>query len=145
MKALLIIFATLSFSFGLCQAQEDFLNKSFLVDKSLRIDKLLGLELSKEQYSISFVVDTPRFAYGDRLSFNDSLFYSFYTAPCGNDYFTNVYGPYRILEGNVLEINIRTIEYHGEWNPPKPKEFPRENWQRFQVIKSDDGFLLERI
>jgi hypothetical protein len=56
-----------------------------------------------------------------------------------------VYGPYRILKGNILEINIRTIEYHGEWNPPKPKEFPEENWQRFKVFLSQEGFVFERL
>ena len=27
----------------------------------------------------------------------------------------------------------------------KINEYPEENWQRFKVIKSDDGFILERI
>jgi hypothetical protein len=145
MKAILLILVTFSLNFGFSQSQEDFLNKAFLVDKTLRINELLGLEPAQQNYSISYVVDSPRYAYGNRLSFNDSLFYTFYTAPCGNDYFTQVYGPYRIISGNILEINIREIQYHGEWSPPKPKEYPEENWQRFQVIKSDDGFLLKRI
>lgn len=145
MRAILLIFSIFLFSAGFGQSQDDFLDKAFLINKALRIDKLLGLESSHERYSVALVSDTPRFAYGNRLSFNDSLFFSYYTAPCGNDYFTHLHGTYRILNENILEINIQQIEYHGEWDPPKPKEFPQENWQRFQVIKSDGGFLLERI
>jgi hypothetical protein len=145
MKTSTLTFLIFCFSIGFAQPDGDFLNKDFLVDRALRIDKLLGLEIEQQQYNVEFVLDTPRFAYGNRLSFNDSLFFSYYTAPCGNDYFTNLHGPYRILGGNILEINIQVVEYHGEWNPPKPKEYPDENWQRFKVIKSDDGFILERI
>ena len=145
MKIFLIILTTCSLSFGYSQKENDFLTKAVLVDQSLRIDKLLGLDLTQETYTVSFVVDTPRYSYGNRLSLNDSIFYSFYTAPCGNDYFTQVYGAYRILSGNILEINIEVIDYHGEWNPPKPMEHPEENWQRFKVSKSEDGYLLKRI
>ena len=145
MKMITFTFLIFCFSIGFAQPDSDFLNTNLLVDRALRIDELLGLELEQQQYNVEFVSDTPRFTYGNRLSFNDSLFFSYYTAPCGNDYFTNIRGLYRILGRNILEINIQVVEYHGEWNPLKPEEYPTENWQRFKVIKSADGFLLKRI
>ena len=76
------------------------------MNKALLTDQLLGLESSHERYSAVLVSDTPRFAYGNRLSFNDRVFLSYYTAPCGNGYFIQLRGTYRILTGNILEINI---------------------------------------
>ena len=128
-----------------CYGQEaDSLSKEFLLNTSFKIDKILGLDSSIVKYHISLASDTPRFDYGNRLSFNDSLFYSYYTAPCGNDYFTDVLGPYRILEGNVLEIYVKQVNYHGEWDPPKPTEYPKEQWLRFEVTKEGTDYILKK-
>ena len=121
------------------------LSKDFLLNTNFKIDRLLGLDSSLELYHITLAVDTPRFDYGNRLGFNDSLFFSGYAAPCGNDYFTDVMGSYRIVDGNILELCVKQVSYHGEWDPPKPTEYPKEKWLRFQIILLEDVYEFRRI
>ena len=141
---LFFTYCILSFA-AYSQTETLFSAESFLLNQPLKIDQLIGTTDTIASYTLRVAVDTPRYDYGNRLEFKDTLFYSFYTAPCGNDYFTSVYGLFRIIDNRILEINPIEISYHGEWDPPKPKEFPEKNWQRFQVIKTKEGAVLKRL
>jgi hypothetical protein len=121
------------------------LSKTFLVNHKWKIDKILGLDSTDGEYNLSLAIDTPWFDYGNRIGFNDSMFFSFYTAPCGNDYFTDVVGYYEFLDSNILLINVRRISYHGEWNPPRLPVTPPENWVKLKVFKKEDGYKFVRV
>lgn len=58
---------------------------------------------------------TGYFQYGFHIQFTDSINYiHYYTAPCGNDCFTSIYGKYEFLSDSTILITRDSITYDGD-------------------------------
>ncbi|WP_107038690.1 lipocalin family protein [Brumimicrobium mesophilum] len=61
-----------------------------------------------------FQTEADRFHYGNNIVFKeDGTFESYYTAPCGNDCFTNTSGTYKIINTTHLTLFLQTITKNG--------------------------------
>lgn len=86
-----------------------------------------------ENYTLTPVSDL-EWNWGNFISFSDSTFSTNYSAPCGLDCFTNVYGTYRLVGHNRVEIYVETISRNGVCN---------EETGEFEINKSFGFYRFE--
>lgn len=76
------------------------------------INKLIT-EAETKEYNL-FETEADRFHYGNNIVFKeDGTFESYYTAPCGNDCFTNTSGTYKIINATHLTLFLKKISKSG--------------------------------
>jgi hypothetical protein len=97
-----------------------------------RIDAVIGLELlgqcpnpvgrltKTDEYTLQKIKKEDSengFIYGWQAEFNsDMTFKSYYSAWCGNDYFSDVTGTYEYIDSNHIKIQVNNIVLSGQWN-----------------------------
>src|SRR5690606_24690717 len=88
-KVVFILITTITFSFkGNSQAQTNTV-KNILQKEKWVINSILGLDTNVTIYKLTKSNRNPQF--GNIAKFSDDLhFVSYYSAKCGNDYFTDV-------------------------------------------------------
>ena len=97
---------------------------NYLNGSEWRTKQLLCLEETVELYEFTMIDTTLKYNYGNFVKFTDSTnFVSFYTAPCGNDCFTSVYGKYHFTAKTEMCFNVDSVTYNGEcYQPTKYRE-----------------------
>ena len=98
----------------------------FLENNTWRIDKILGLDKKLKSYTLKQHIQDVDYSFaGNLVNFGDGKFTSYYVAPCGNDFFTDLSGKYRFTSENTIEITVDKISYSGEWD--KPTEYQKKS------------------
>ena len=88
---------------------------------------------------------TRRYSYGFHIHFVDSTNYvNYYTAPCGNDCFTSIYGKYKLLTDSTVSLTRDSITYRGECRM-QPTEYPNTKTEYVMSSKEDGGFTLKKV
>jgi hypothetical protein len=80
---------------------------------------------------------------GFLASFENNKFTSRYVAPCGNDYFTQVYGKYEFYERDKIMIAIDSITYSGEWKKPVLYKYGEEI--HYLISKDTNNIIFTKI
>lgn len=76
------------------------------------INKLITEE-ETEVYTLHGI-ESDRFHYGNNILFkDDGTFLSYYTAPCGNDCFTNTSGTFKMINSTHLTLFLKTVTKSG--------------------------------
>jgi len=128
-------------TFGQTNSSSNLLNnKKLLFKKSYRTDNIIGLAYQVSIYKLTSLENVPKRFAGNFVSFQDSgRFTSGYSAWCGNDNFTTVYGQYEFVDNDNIRISVESIRYTGEWK--KPTEFRKQNFLTFKVSKTNNGVV----
>jgi hypothetical protein len=125
--------------YGQTQVKKDL--KEVLVKNEWVTDNILGLDPKTKIYKLT-KYHPGKFA-GNLTQFVDSItFHSAYTAPCGNDYFTDVSGQYKFPERNKITITVKEVSYSGEWT--KPTEHRKINYLTFAISMVRDTIILTK-
>jgi heat shock protein HslJ len=83
-----------------------------MVKGTWAIDKLLGLDENVQQYTLT-PVNNDFLRFGNFVTFTcTDSFRSYYSAECGNDCFTDVFGKYRIENETTLVLAVDSVIYH---------------------------------
>ena len=95
-------------------AQEDgaFHPQFKLTDGTWRTDYHCFSTDTIDVYTLT-VQDEMQWSWGNSITFTDSTFQTDYSAPCGMDCFTNVYGTYKYVGNDQIEIYVKTISRNG--------------------------------
>jgi hypothetical protein len=116
--------------------------KEILLKDEWVTNYILGLDSITEIYELNKFNKKDKFA-GNITRFTDSVNYiSQYTAWCGNDNFTQVYGQYKFLENNKITICAIKTTYSGEWT--RPTEHREVNYLIFEISMVDDTIIFTR-
>lgn len=103
MKNVLILFALILFSFTTYTQP---------IEGKWKINTLITKAETKEY--ILHPINTTRWNYGNNLELKpDGTFESYYTAPCGNNCFTNTSGTYKIINATHLTLFLKKISKSG--------------------------------
>lgn len=92
-------------------------------------------------YHLSEIKDLD-FDWGYSISFNENEFSSNYSAPCGNDCFTSVYGNYEFVKDSVIHITVTNINRSGFCE--KKSQTLNRDAGKFTLSKMENGYKLER-
>ena len=80
---------------------------------------------------------------GNITQFLDSLtFKSEYTAWCGTDFFTEVFGKFKFLENDKIAINVEKVSYSGVRK--KPTEYRETKYLTFNISIVGDTLILTK-
>ncbi len=113
---------------------------NYLVGTRWAVFHLFCLSDDVESYNLKRVTPERGFSYGNWLSFVDSTnFMSGYSAPCGNDCFTTVYGKYKLIEDEKIVVSVDSVTYDGDC--AAPTEY-REKKKTIFNIKQDGDTLI---
>jgi len=87
---------------------------------------------------------THRYNYGFLIHFTDSSNYvNYYTAPCGNDCFTSIYGKYKLLSDSTISLTRDSITYHGDCT--QPTKYPNIKSKYIIHPQEKGGLVLKKI
>lgn len=142
-----ILLAAMTFTYNCyCQTQlTDTVKNSFnetLLKNGWITDHIIGLDPNTKTYKLTKYNPKEMFA-GNLTQFLDnSTFHSQYTAWCGNDNFTDVFGKYRFIDKDRIVIVVETVSYSGEWI--KPTEHRQTNYLTFTISIAKDALILTR-
>jgi hypothetical protein len=105
-------------------------------------DNILGLDPNTKTYKLTKY--NPKEAFAGNLThfLDNSTFHSQYTAWCGNDNFTDVFGKYRFIDKDRIVIIVETVSYSGAWT--KPTEHRQTNYLTFTISIAKDALILTR-
>jgi hypothetical protein len=73
----------------------------------------------------------------------DKRFTSKNVSPCGNDYFTTVYGKYEFYDHNKVMISVDSICFSGEWK--KPSEYKNGEETEYLISKNKNKIIFTKI
>ena len=105
-------------------------------------DHIFGLDPKIETYKLTRYRTRGKFA-GNITQFLDSLtFKSEYTAWCGTDYFTQVFGKFKFLDNDKITITVETVSYSGVWK--KPTEHRKTDYLTFGISVEGDSIILTK-
>jgi hypothetical protein len=95
----------------------------------------------KEQYTFS-EINTEDFDghWGHFISFDTTTFSSSYSAPCGNDCFTNVNGEYYFETSFKIHISVKEINRHGFCS--KKSESLNRDYGYYTLERTATGWTL---
>ncbi|WP_268846970.1 hypothetical protein [Flavobacterium aestivum] len=138
-----ILMAAMTFTYNCyCQTLPTDTVKETLLKNGWKTDHILGLDPNTETYKLTKYNPQEIFA-GNLTQFLDnSTFHSQYTAWCGNDNFTNVFGKYKFLDKDKIAIAVDTVTYSGGWT--KPTEHRKSNYSTFTISIVKDTLILTR-
>lgn len=112
-----------------------------------KIDFLISLWYNQvedhQEYNLYNVAqsDGRTFDWGNWASFNpDGTFISYYTAPCGNDCFPNVYGQFKLLDDDRVLLHVDSILIGGFCK--NEQFYPNKDLGVFKIFPTDSGFKL---
>ncbi|MBF0574925.1 hypothetical protein [Dysgonomonas sp. GY617] len=112
-----------------------------------KIDFLISLWYNQiedhQEYNLYNVAqsDERTFDWGNWASFNpDGTFISYYTAPCGNDCFPNVYGQFKLLDDDRVLLHVDSILIGGFCK--NEQFYPNKDLGVFKIFPTDSGFKL---
>ena len=147
MKALknLIFILTLSlFSSYFVQAQTGTRRiastKNILANTVWKVDGVPFETKEREEYFLQPIEGEVQFSWGHSISFSDNTFSSSYSAPCGNDCFTSVYGEYQFVDAYVLIVKIINID-RGPFCSKKSESL-NQNYGRYRLEKAEAGWKI---
>lgn len=116
---------------------------NYLIGTKWRINDLLCLNEKMEKYTLAMIDTTERYSYGNLIRFSDSTnFVSYYTAWCGNDCFTTVFGKYKLLSEDEVAFSVDSVTYRGDCYAPT--EYRKAKDLRFVINRTDSAFYLEK-
>lgn len=108
--------------------------ENFLKNTHWQTSEIVGLVYS-DTYTLQKPDTTQRFSYGNNIVFTDSIhFTSYYTAWCGNDCFTTVYGTYKLQHENEISFTVDSVTYHGDCAAPTENRKPVEFEYDYSII-----------
>ena len=116
-----------------------------LAQTSWRIDGNAFVSKERESYSLSPKDPDNQFEYGYFVDFKeDGSFHGYYTARCGNDCFTTIYGTYTMLNESQVKIFVKSVSQKGECNDNL--SFKNREMGTFEIVQQPKkAFLLKRI
>ncbi len=118
-----------------------------LLEKNLwHINQVFGnSENTLDEYTLT-KIENPQgknFVYGNSISYQKGKFYSYYSAPCGNDCFPSSEGTYKIMSDNLIEITLLAFNQSGEC-PSIHKKY--NITALFEIVKkSNKEIILKKI
>jgi hypothetical protein len=116
--------------------------KEILLEDKWVTNYIIGLDSITEIYELNKFNQKVKFA-GNIIQFTDSVNYiSQYTAWCGNDSFTQVYGQYKFLDNNKIAIGVIKVIYSGEWT--RPTEHREVKYLIFEISMVGDTIIFTR-
>lgn len=115
--------------------------KELFTAHSWKTVNLFAHDSTTSAYTLTPVDTNGRFFdYGNHLVFQeDGKFFSYYTAPCGNDCFTSVNGSYTV-KGNKITIEVQHVEYIRECQ--KLGRFPQSRTHVYTIATTTKGYTL---
>lgn len=137
-----IFFISLFASFQLLYSQESIIGL-------WKIDFLISLPYGhsedQQEYNLFRLQQSDKRVYdwGDWVSFApDETFHSYYTAPCGNDCFPNVYGRFKLLDDDRVLLHVDSVLIGGFCK--NEQFYPNRDIGIFKIFPTDSGFKLVR-
>jgi hypothetical protein len=104
-------------------------------------DEILGLDPNTEKFILTKFVSR-KFA-GFLTNFSEKMnFSSCYTAFCGNDIFTDVFGKYEFFDKDKISITVDSVTYSGGWE--KPTEVRKKKDLVYLISKIDNKIILTK-
>ena len=148
MKNLFLFFAhffVLQFFSGNLIAQTkraETVQQNLLDGTSWHVDGVPFQDKSREKYTLS-EYDVLEFGnWGHTITFEEKTFSSHYSAPCGNDCFTSVYGEYYFAEQYKIRVKVTQIHRRG-FCDQKSEEL-NQDMGYYLLKKIDNGWELTR-
>lgn len=96
---------------------------------------------SVHQYTLTKMTDY-EYNWGNFISFEDSTFHTDYSAPCGLDCFTNVYGTYKFVGHNEIEVYVKTMTRNGLCNTETGNFVINQSFGVFRFETNADGSVV---
>ncbi|MBK7130224.1 MAG: hypothetical protein IPM74_16340 [Crocinitomicaceae bacterium] len=117
-------------------APTDFLDATFWDVSSSPFE-----DASVEVYELKEIEDV-EFDWGYSINFQANEFSSNYSAPCGMDCFTSVYGNYEFVKDSVIHVTVTNINRSGFCD--KKSQVLNRDAGKFKLSKTETGYRMER-
>lgn len=117
--------------------------KNQLENTSWKVDAIPFENTERESYTLTETDEDLDWHWGNFIKFEENTFSSWYSAPCGNDCFTSVYGEYSFVDAHVIEIKVIKIERYG-FCSEKSEEI-NKNYGQYKLEKTELGWTLNKI
>ena len=111
-----------------------------LKNKTFRVDGNAFEKIERESYTLSVFEKTKTYSYGNFITFTDSTFHSYYTAPCGNDCFTDVKGTYTFLTDSTVQFFVNSITKTGHCM--MSKDYTKGSFGVYTIQKTNNTITL---
>lgn len=96
----------------------------------------------RDMYALTSLANEDQFHWGHKITFEDSTFTSSYSAPCGVDCFSNVFGSYFFTAAHQISVTVERIDRHGFCQ--KQSEVMNENRGKFNLTQTETGWELSK-
>lgn len=113
---------------------------NILENTTWKVDGVPFETKEREEYSLQAIVEESQFNWGHSISFAEKTFTSSYSAPCGNDCFTNVYGEYQFVDAYLISIKIIKID-RGPFCSQKSESL-NQNYGKYKLEKAGNGWQI---
>lgn len=138
-------FAILQFFSGCMIAQTkraETVQQNLLSGTSWKVDGVPFESRSREKYTFTEYEELEFGNWGHTITFDTKTFSSHYSAPCGNDCFTSVYGDYYFVEQYKIKVKVTKIHRSGFCD--KNSEDLNQDMGNYILKKIENGWELTR-
>jgi hypothetical protein len=116
-----------------------FVNSNTLKNQTFGVNGNAFEKIERNSYTFTYLEDFSN-PYGNFIDFTDSIFHSYYRAPCGNDCFTDVKGTYNFLTDSTVQFFITSITKKGKCM--MNKDYTKGNFGVYIIQKKINSITL---
>lgn len=118
-------------------------SENVLAGTTWKVDGVPFETKDRELYLLSTIPENGYESHwGHFITFDETTFSSSYSAPCGNDCFTSVFGSYYFVTATKIHITVKSINRHGFCE--KESEELNRNYGYYGLEKTAGGWNLTR-